>query len=144
MELLEVEEHYQTLLGKRRDAAAEMAAPIDLPSNKTDLELYTLQMREDMLSLNVARAELLRRLNEQTDCHRVQLAEERRQRIQAETALRHVTVESREKIAQLERANEAYTQSAAARAATERAAEHAAMESKHAKASWLFFSHFTT
>uniref|UniRef100_A0A0X3P6G2 FYVE-type domain-containing protein n=1 Tax=Schistocephalus solidus TaxID=70667 RepID=A0A0X3P6G2_SCHSO len=134
MEMLEVEEHYQILLGKRRDAAAEMAAPIDLPSNKTDLELYTLQMREDMLSLNVARQELLRRLNDQTESHRVQLAEERRQRIQAETALRQHTVESREKIDQLIRANEAYTQSAAARAATERAAEHAAMESKLAKA----------
>ncbi|VDM01201.1 unnamed protein product [Schistocephalus solidus] len=133
MEMLEVEEHYQILLGKRRDAAAEMAAPIDLPSNKTDLELYTLQMREDMLSLNVARQELLRRLNDQTESHRVQLAEERRQRIQAETALRQHTVESREKIDQLIRANEAYTQSAAARAATERAAEHAAMESKLAK-----------
>nr|VZI24507.1 unnamed protein product [Spirometra erinaceieuropaei] len=137
MEMLEVEEHYQTLLGRRRDAAAEMAAPIDLPSNKTDLELYTLQMREDMLSLNVARQELLRRLNDQTDSHRIQLAEERRQRIQAETALRQQTVESRERIEQLIRANEAYTQSAAARAATERAAEHAAMESKHAKAKVL-------
>ncbi len=50
MEIMEVEEHYRTLLGKRRNAAAEMSAPIDLPSNKDDLELYALQMREDLLS----------------------------------------------------------------------------------------------
>ena len=50
MELSEVEEHYRTLLGKRRDAAAEMSAPIDLPSVKEDLELYALQLREELLS----------------------------------------------------------------------------------------------
>ncbi len=50
MEIMEVEEHYRTLLGKRRNAAAKMSAPIDLPSNKDDLELYALQMREDLLS----------------------------------------------------------------------------------------------
>lgn len=50
MELSEVEEHYRTLLRKRHDAAAEMSAPIDLPSSKEDLELYALQMREELLS----------------------------------------------------------------------------------------------
>lgn len=45
-----MEEHYRTLLGKRRDAAAEMSAPIDLPSVKEDLELYALQLREELLS----------------------------------------------------------------------------------------------
>lgn len=51
MEIFEVEEHYRTLLGKRRDAAAEMAAPIDLPSNRDDLEHHALLMREDLLSI---------------------------------------------------------------------------------------------
>lgn len=50
MEMSEIEEHYRTLLGKRHNAAAEMSAPINLPSNKEDLELYALQAREELLS----------------------------------------------------------------------------------------------
>ncbi|VDD82706.1 unnamed protein product [Mesocestoides corti] len=135
MEIMEIEEHYRTLLGKRRNAAAEMSAPIDLPSNKEDLELYALQMREDLLSTNVSREHLMQRLDSQIAINRDQLLDERQRRMKAEESMRQHMWEANERTAELMRANEVASQAAAAREAAERAAEKASMEAKQCR--WL-------
>uniref|UniRef100_A0A5K3FBT0 FYVE-type domain-containing protein n=1 Tax=Mesocestoides corti TaxID=53468 RepID=A0A5K3FBT0_MESCO len=133
MEIMEIEEHYRTLLGKRRNAAAEMSAPIDLPSNKEDLELYALQMREDLLSTNVSREHLMQRLDSQIAINRDQLLDERQRRMKAEESMRQHMWEANERTAELMRANEVASQAAAAREAAERAAEKASMEAKQCR-----------
>ncbi|VDK31563.1 unnamed protein product [Taenia asiatica] len=128
MELSEVEEHYRTLLRKRHDAAAEMSAPIDLPSSREDLELYALQMREDLLSTGVACEHLRNRLDTETATNRDRLNEERWKRIQMEELLRSRTRDANERIAEMTRNFEASKQS------VERATERASAEVKRLQA----------
>ncbi|KAL5969989.1 RUN and FYVE domain-containing protein 2 [Taenia solium] len=128
MELSEVEEHYRTLLRKRHDAAAEMSAPIDLPSSREDLELYALQMREDLLSTGVACEHLRNRLDTETATNRDRLNEERWKRIQMEELLRSRTRDANERIAELTRNFEASKQT------VERATERASAEVKRLQA----------
>ncbi|KAL5106211.1 Early endosome antigen 1 [Taenia crassiceps] len=128
MELSEVEEHYRTLLRKRHDAAAEMSAPIDLPSSKEDLELYALQMREELLSTAVACEHLRNRLDTETATNRDRLNEERWKRIQMEELLRSRTRDANEHIAELTRNFEASKQT------VERATERASVEVKRLQA----------
>ncbi|KAH9282261.1 RUN and FYVE domain-containing protein 2 [Echinococcus granulosus] len=128
MELSEVEEHYRTLLRKRHDAAAEMAAPIDLPSAKEDLELYALQMREELLSTSVACEHLRNRLDTETATNRERLNEERWKRIQVEELLRSRMRDANEHIAGLTRNFEASKQTA------EKATERASAEVKRLQA----------
>ncbi|KAM7536560.1 hypothetical protein Aperf_G00000085464 [Anoplocephala perfoliata] len=133
MELSEVEEHYRTLLGKRRDAAAEMSAPIDLPSAKEDLELYALQMREELLSTNVACEHLRKRLDTEMTINQDKLNEERNKRIMAEKTLRQLTLDANERITELTKSLEVAQASAAAKQAVEKAAERAAADVKRHK-----------
>lgn len=75
----------------------------------------------------------MRRLDQETAAHRDQLTEERRKRRQAEQIALQRMQEAQDRIAELLRTNEMATQSAAARLATERAAEHDAAEARQNK-----------
>ncbi|VDO09603.1 unnamed protein product [Rodentolepis nana] len=130
MEMSEIEEHYRTLLGKRRNAAAEMSAPIDLPSERGDLELYALQMREELLSTNVSCEHLRNRLDVEMSINKDKLNEERNKRIQAEKLLRQRTIDANERIAELTKLLEIAQAAAATRQSLEKAAERATIDLK--------------
>ncbi|KAM3171514.1 hypothetical protein ACTXT7_016474, partial [Hymenolepis weldensis] len=134
MEMSEIEEHYRTLLGKRRNAAAEMSAPIDLPSEREDLELYALQMREELLSTNVSCEHLRNRLDAEMAINKDKLNEERNKRIQAEKMLRQRTIDANERITELTKALEIAQAAAAAKQSLEKAAERAAADLKRHQA----------
>ncbi|VUZ41379.1 unnamed protein product [Hymenolepis diminuta] len=134
MEMSEIEEHYRTLLGKRRNAAAEKSAPINLPSGREDLELYALQIREELLSTNVSCEHLRNRLDTEMAINKDKLNEERNKRIQAEKMLRQRTIDANERITELTKALEIAQAAAAAKQSLEKAAERAAADLKRHQA----------
>nr|CDS25307.1 Rab GTPase binding effector protein 1 [Hymenolepis microstoma] len=130
MEMSEIEEHYRTLLGKRRNAAAEMSAPIDLPSGREDLELYALQVREELLSTNVSCEHLRNRLDVEMAINKDKLNEEQNKRIQAEKLLRQRTIDANERITELTNLLEVAQASAASKQSLEKATERVAADLK--------------
>lgn len=97
-----IRDHYDALLGRRSKAAAELSdQPIQLPNDKTDLELLALKLYEENISFREAREHLDDRLRNESQLHRQQLLAEQQERATLESSLRHELQETRSRLAGL-------------------------------------------
>ncbi|CAH8591196.1 unnamed protein product [Schistosoma turkestanicum] len=83
-----IRSHYDSLVGRRTQAAIELSRqPVQLPSEKDELEHLTLKLYEENLSFREARDHLEECLKKETEAHREQLEYEKQERINFETSV---------------------------------------------------------
>ncbi|CAH8614669.1 unnamed protein product [Heterobilharzia americana] len=97
-----IRSHYDSLVGRRAQAAAELSRqPIQLPSEKDELEHLTLKLYEENLSFREARDHLEERLRNETDSFKERLAAEHQERLNFESSALQELEDTRKRLASL-------------------------------------------
>ncbi|KAK4475711.1 hypothetical protein MN116_000976 [Schistosoma mekongi] len=97
-----IRSHYDSLVGRRSQAAAELSRqPIQLPNEKDELEHLALKLYEENLSFREARDHLEERLNKESESHKEQLANEQQERLNFESSTLQELEDARQRLANL-------------------------------------------
>nr|CAX69783.1 Rab GTPase-binding effector protein 1 [Schistosoma japonicum] len=97
-----IRSHYDSLVGRRSQAAAELSRqPIQLPNEKDELEHLALKLYEENLSFREARDHLEERLNKESEAHKEQLANEQQERLNFESSALQELEDARQRLANL-------------------------------------------
>ncbi|CAH8868647.1 unnamed protein product [Trichobilharzia szidati] len=97
-----IRSHYDSLIGRRSQAAAELSRqPIQLPNEKDELEHLALKLYEENLSFREARDHLEERLKSETEAHKEQLAAEHQERLNFESSVIQELEDARKQLANL-------------------------------------------
>ncbi|VDQ02837.1 unnamed protein product [Trichobilharzia regenti] len=97
-----IRSHYDSLIGRRSQAAAELSRqPIQLPNEKDELEHLALKLYEENLSFREARDHLEERLKSETEAHKEQLAAEHQERLNFESSVIQELDDARKHLANL-------------------------------------------